>query len=97
MIGFDVDDEWKNPPKSAYGNYNLWRLMIDKAYQGRGFGKEAMRLALEFVMTFPCGKAKYCIVSYEPGNIIARDLYHSFGFIENGEIDEGEVVAVKKL
>ena len=23
------------------GNYNLWRLMIDKAYQNRGYGKEA--------------------------------------------------------
>lgn len=34
MIGFDVDDYWDDAPDIAKGNYNLWRLMIDKAYQG---------------------------------------------------------------
>ena len=33
MIGFDVDDYWDDAPAIAKGNYNLWRLMIDKAYQ----------------------------------------------------------------
>ena len=51
MIGFDVDDYWEDAPVIAKGNYNLWRLMIDKAYQGRGYGKEAVRLALEFIKT----------------------------------------------
>ena len=51
MIGFDVDDYWEDAPAVAKGNYNLWRLMIDKAYQGRGYGKEAVRLALEFIKT----------------------------------------------
>ena len=32
MIGFDVDDYWTDAPTIAKGNYNLWRLMIDKAY-----------------------------------------------------------------
>ena len=30
MIGFDVDDYWEDAPEIAKGNYNLWRLMIDK-------------------------------------------------------------------
>ena len=33
MIGFDVDDYWTDAPEIAKGNYNLWRLMIDKDYQ----------------------------------------------------------------
>ena len=37
MIGFDIDDYWKDAPGIAKGNYNLWRLMIDKAYQGKGY------------------------------------------------------------
>lgn len=49
MIGFDVDDYWTDAPEIAKGNYNLWRLMIDKAYQNRGYGKEAVSLALEFI------------------------------------------------
>ena len=66
MIGFDVDDYWDDAPEIARGNYNLWRLMIDKKYQGKGYGKEAVRLALDFINTFPCGSAEYCWLSYEP-------------------------------
>lgn len=33
MVGFDKDDYWDDAPAIATGNYNLWRLMIDKKYQ----------------------------------------------------------------
>jgi ribosomal protein S18 acetylase RimI-like enzyme len=46
--------------------------MIDKAYQRRGFGKEAVQLALDFIKSFPCGKAEYCWLSYEPNNEVHR-------------------------
>jgi len=68
MIGFDVDDDWEDAPAIAKGSYNLWRLMVDERYQNRGFGKSAVELALKFIKTFPCGKAKYCWLSYEPEN-----------------------------
>ena len=97
MIGFDVDDYWTDAPKIARGNYNLWRLMIDKAYQNQGFGKEAVRLALEFIKTFPCGKSKCCWLSYEPDNKAARQLYESYGFKETGEMDGEELIAVLEL
>ena len=82
MIGFSVDDYWDDAPAIAKGNYNLWRLMIDKNYQGHGFGKEAVRLALDFIRTLPCGEAVFCWLSYEPENNVARHLYRSFGFEE---------------
>ena len=97
MIGFDTDDYWDDAPIIAKDNYNLWRLMIDKNYQNKGYGKEAVRLALEFIKTFPCGKAEYCWLSYEPENDVARHLYHSFGFVETGEKDCNELIAVLKL
>ena len=97
MIGFDVDDYWDDAPEIARGNYNLWRLMIDKKYQGKGYGKEAVRLALEFINTFPCGSAEYCWLSYEPENKAARNIYSSFGFSETGEMDGEELIAVLKL
>ena len=61
-------------------NYEIWRFMIDKRYQGRGYGREALKLALDFIRTWPCGKAEFCWISYEPENEIARKLYASFGF-----------------
>jgi len=97
MIGFDIDDYWDDAPSIAKGNYNLWRLMIDKAYQRRGYGKEAVQLALDFIKSFPCGKAEYCWLSYEPENEAARQLYRSFGFSETGDTDGEELIAVLRL
>lgn len=97
MIGYDTDDDWEDAPKIAKGNYNLWRLMIDRAFQQQGFGREAVRLALEFIRSFPCGKAEACWLSYKPENITARRLYRSFGFEETGEMDGEECIAVLKL
>lgn len=97
MIGFDVNSDDEGALKIAKGNYNIWRLMIDKKFQGRGFGKKAMNLALEFINTFPCGRAKYCWLSYERDNNIARQLYKSVGFVETDEKDGEEIVAFLEL
>lgn len=100
MIGFNEaatygDDE--EPPGTLAGNYSLWRLMIDRRYQRKGYGREAVKQALAFIRTWPCGKAEYCALSYEPENTVAAKLYRSFGFEENGEMDDDEIVAVLKL
>ncbi|MBR5767652.1 MAG: GNAT family N-acetyltransferase [Clostridia bacterium] len=84
-------------PEISKNNYSIWRLMIDKRYQKRGYGREAVKLALDFIKTWPCGKAEYCYLSYEPENEIAAKMYHSLGFLENGEMDGDEIVAVLKL
>ena len=97
MIGFDVNSDEEDAPKIAKGNYNIWRFMIDKDFQGKGFGKKAMNLALEFINTFPCGIAKYCWLSYESDNDLARQLYKSVGFVETDEKDGEEIVAILKL
>lgn len=97
MIGFDIDDYWEDAPEIAKGNYNLWRLMIDKKYQGKGYGKETVKLALDYIRTKPCGEAEFCWLSYEPENKVAADLYRSFGFEETGEMDGEELIAVLKL
>lgn len=97
MIGFGADDFRDDAPAIAYDSYDLRRLMIDAKHQGKGYGKEALKLALEFIRTFPCGKADYCWLSYEPENEAARNLYRSFGFVETSEKDGEELIAVLKL
>ena len=97
MIGYGTDDYWDDAPAIAEGNYNLWRLMIDENYQNKGYGREALKLALEFIKTFPCGAADFCWLSYEPENEVACHLYHTFGFEETGEKDGDEVIGVIKL
>ena len=84
-------------PKELRNNYSILSFMIDKRYQKRGYGREAMKLALDFIKTFPCGKAEYCFLSYVPDNDVAAKFYHSFGFQENGETIGCTKVAVLKL
>jgi diamine N-acetyltransferase len=36
-------------------------------------------------------------ISYEPDNDVARKLYASLGFVETGEIVDGEALALLKL
>ena len=97
MIGYGVDDSWTDAPAVAKDNYNIWRLMIDERFQGKGFGKEAMNRILDFIKTEPCGSAETCWLSYEPENTAAKKLYHSFGFQETGDFDENEIIATLNL
>lgn len=110
MFGYDNDwtgaeyEEWlkSDEYKSYEGKYYyyVWRFMIDKKYQGHGFGKQALQLALDFIETFPAGKAEYITISYEPHNEIAKKMYVSFGFVEhfNDYIKEDdEIIALLKL
>ena len=77
-------DEYKFYKDKPY--YYIWRFMIDKRFQGRGYGREAIRQAIEFVKTFPCGEAEYCVLSYSPTNEAAKKFYESVGFVEiNGD------------
>lgn len=98
MIGYDVPwaEQYYNLPR---GYYYIWRFMIDKRYQGNGYGREALKLAVDFVKTSPSGKAEYCWLSYEPENEVARKLYLSFGFEEKKELwkEDQEIPAVYKL
>ena len=96
MIGYgEIPGE--DAPSIAEGNYSLWRLMIDRHDQGKGYGREAVRLALEYIRSFPAGPARCCFLSYEPENAAAAKLYRSFGFRETGEMDGDEIIAALPL
>ena len=78
-------------------NYSLWRLMIDKRYQGQGLGKQTMDAVIALIRTFPFGEAKKVWLSYELENTRARAIYQRYGFVENGEMCGNEIVAVYEL
>ncbi|MFN8435360.1 MAG: GNAT family N-acetyltransferase [Anaerolineales bacterium] len=71
------------------------RLMTDKHFQGKGYGRAAMQQVLDVLRQDAA--IKVVGISYEPHNEIARKLYASFGFVEPGEIYDGEVLALLKL
>ena len=96
MLSYGCKD-WPDAPTIAHDNYSLWRLMIDRRYQGRGYGRASLKAALEYIRTLPCGPATCCWLSYEPENVAAKRLYHSFGFEETGQYDGNEIIAALPL
>jgi diamine N-acetyltransferase len=70
--------------------YFLWRFMIDKRYQGYNFGQRAMKLLIEYVRTRP--NATELLTSYVPAEGCPEPFYKGLGFIETGDIHDGENV-----
>ena len=97
MIGYNGYED--GDPEFMKNTYYIWRFMIDRRYQGKGYGRQAFQLALDFIRTFPKGPSELCWLSYEPENEVAKKLYASFGFEEVPEYyKEGEEMpAILKL
>ena len=103
MVGFAMygyfppGDEGDAYYSSTEHHYYFWRLLIDKNYQGKGIGKEAIRQVMEKIKLKPYGAASYCYVSYVPENIASKAAFTACGFEEDGRIVDGELVARYKL
>jgi diamine N-acetyltransferase len=69
--------------------YELWRFMIDRRYQHKGYGRAALGKIIDYFRSIG---AKTVKLSFEPENHIAEKLYESCGFYKNGEENEGEIV-----
>ena len=83
MFAFDTEDEDED------GRYWLWRFMIDKNEQGKGYGQAALA---EIIKYFRDNGADRVLLSTEPENECGLHVYHKAGFKETGEIDDGEAV-----
>ena len=75
--------------------WKIFRLMIDKSYQCKGYGENAMKAIIEQISNETDGNE--ILICYQDGNEVARRLYAKLGFVEQ-EIDvEGKVTALLKL
>ena len=66
--------------------YDLQQFMIDKHFQNKGYGTEAMRL----ILTQLHKEGKYaCVeVCVNKENAAALKMYEKLGFLDTGYIDE---------
>ena len=67
------------------GEAYLNRLLVDFRHQGRGYGREAVRLAIAYARTLP--GCRRLLLSYVPSSTVAR-FYESMGFRHTGAADE---------
>lgn len=62
--------------------YYLWRFMIAAAYQGQGYGYQALQLLIEQIRRRP--QAKEITLSYMPGEGCPQPFYQKLGFVDTG-------------
>jgi diamine N-acetyltransferase len=70
--------------------YFLWRLMVGAEHQRKGYGYAAMQQVIEYVKSLP--NASELKVSYVPQEGSPLPFYEKLGFVETGEVMEGERV-----
>ena len=62
--------------------YTLWKLLIDRNCQRRGYGKAVLLLGIQFLKKrFQANEIYTGVI---PGNSVAKGLYESLGFTETG-------------
>jgi len=71
-------------------DYFLWRFMIDARYQGMNFGRRALGLLIDHVRDQP--NATELLLSYVPEDGSPEKFYSSLGFVNTGEVHDGENV-----
>jgi diamine N-acetyltransferase len=67
----------------------LWRFMIDGRYQGKGYGKKALELVIEYAKSRP--NAKGITLHHEPTKGNAGEFYKKVGFEHTGKIFNEEL------
>ena len=88
LVGFTMfafEDDYEDPND----RYWLWRFMIDKNFQGKGYGSAALEKIIEYFRENGTG---YIKLSTKESNTAALSLYHKYGFEENGEMNGDEIV-----
>ena len=80
MVSWNVQPQ----PPDIIGPWFLWKLLIDRRYQGHGYGAEAVRQVVALVRA---EGAMELLTSYLPG------FYERLSFVPTGELDRnGEII-----
>ena len=83
MFGIDCDDN----------NYWIYRLMVDKGFQGRGIGVHAIKLVIEEIRRMNDLNIPLIMIGYHPENLAAKFAYQKAGFMETELSSWGEQLA----
>ncbi len=82
----------------AYVFYDIvlpFAIYNDKKYQSKGYGKQAMKLAIEWMKKDD--RCQEIVTTYKIGNEHAKKLYTQLGFHQMGEVEDGEIDMVLRF
>lgn len=75
--------------------YFLWRFMIAGPHHGKGFGRRAIELLVNYVKTRPGAKELEVSCGEGPGS--PEEFYRKLGFERSGKMFDDEVGLVRRL
>ena len=71
--------------------YDVWHMMIDAPRQGKGYGRAALKLVLDYIRQKPFGPSDRVALTCHQDNAAALALYQSMGFVPTGAQDGDEL------
>lgn len=84
-----------NSVQEELDGYWVYRIMVDKKFQGKGIGKAATKLMIAEMAKLP--NVKKIVVGYHPDNLGAHNLYSSLGFIDHSDRFGKEMAVIKYI
>jgi GNAT superfamily N-acetyltransferase len=95
-VGF-VMISWNVPPRppEIIGPWYLWKLIVDRRYQGRGYGRAIIEKVADMVRA---AGAETLFTSYALGVGNPGPFYQHVGFSPTGDVNiDGEIIVALKL
>ena len=92
MIGFAMITYENECDYDENPGYEIYRLMIDKKYQQNGYGKEVIKLLVNYIKTFPYGEVDSIYASWHPDNKASEKICLNNGFEVVGTDEDGAVL-----
>ncbi|HTT13800.1 MAG TPA: GNAT family N-acetyltransferase [Burkholderiaceae bacterium] len=88
LVGFVMIYDPRTATEPEEPDFFLWRLMIDRRAQGRGYGRAAVHLAIEYARSRGAARV---MVSHVRETAALGAFYASFGFAYTGREDGREL------
>jgi diamine N-acetyltransferase len=92
MISDGIPSETMAAHPDLVGPYYLWRLLIDEAQQGRGYGRATIDAVVRYLRTRTDPVADVLWTSCAKGEGGPLPFYLRYGFVQAGDVawDDGE-------
>ena len=82
-------------PPHTDGPFFLWKLLIDREHQGKGYGRQAVEQVMGLVRA---AGGTELITSYVEGEADPLPFYAKLVFVPRGDLDpEGEIMLRREL
>jgi diamine N-acetyltransferase len=91
MLSWSVTPD---PPR-IIGPWFLWKLLIDERHQGRGYGRDAVKLIADIARGYGAAQLLTSCVLAQDG---PEPFYRRIGFTPTGDLDvNGEIILALRL